>query len=173
MTEALWEEFKQPIEAFIRTKVHQDEVEDLLQDVFMKIHQKVHTVREHDRIESWVFQITRNAIIDHYRTKRQNTSLTVDIPERMEEESSVDFSPCIQPLLTQLSTEDQKLISRVNLEGGSQKAIAEELGIGYSALKSRVQRARQRLKDVFVECCEIESDVYGHIVSAKTRDCSC
>lgn len=75
-TEAIWDNFHSSIFAFIRKRVESEEVaEDILQDVFLKIHRTLPTLKDGKKIQSWVFQITRNAIIDHYRVRRTMVAL--------------------------------------------------------------------------------------------------
>src|SRR5713101_19591 len=79
-TEHVWEIFHAPLQQFIRRRVSDDATaEDLLQDVFLNIHQHVETLKDAKKLESWIYQITRNAIIDYYRSTRSTTSL--DVPE--------------------------------------------------------------------------------------------
>src|SRR5207237_4441366 len=75
-TEQVWDAFHGPLQQFIRRRVS-DEVtaEDVLQDVFLKIHQRVETLKDVKRLESWIYQITRNAIIDSNRSSRPTTTL--------------------------------------------------------------------------------------------------
>src|SRR5690348_12253002 len=71
-TEQVWEAFHAPLHQFIRRRVADEALaEDLLQDVFLKIHQHADSLREIKRLESWIYQIARNLIIDHYRSHRQ------------------------------------------------------------------------------------------------------
>lgn len=71
LTEETWERFHAPLFAFIRARVADDATaEDLLQDVFVKIYQQIETLKEAKKRESWVYQITRNTIIDYYRSKK-------------------------------------------------------------------------------------------------------
>jgi len=76
LTEQAWERFHTPLLQFIRRRVPDDEMaEDLLQDAFLKIHQQIETLKDTRKLESWVYQIARHAIIDYYRSKRATVSL--------------------------------------------------------------------------------------------------
>jgi len=81
-TERVWETFHVPLQQFIRRRVSDETAaEDLLQDVFLDIHQHIDTLRDVKKLESWIYQVTRNAIIDYYRSKR--TTTTLDAPEAL------------------------------------------------------------------------------------------
>src|SRR5260221_13219353 len=87
-TEPVWEAFPTPLQQFIRRRVSDEaSAEDVLQDVFLKIHQHVETLRDVKKLESWIYQITRNAIIDSYRSSRPTTPLeaaeVLDLPEEL------------------------------------------------------------------------------------------
>ena len=74
-TERVWETFHVPLQQFIRRRVSDDDAaEDLLQDVFLKIHQHVDTLKDVKKLESWIYRLTRNAIIDYYRSTRPTTT---------------------------------------------------------------------------------------------------
>ena len=66
-TEKVWEDFNTGLKRFILKQV-QDEpgAEDILQDVFLKIHSHIGSLKESDKLQSWIYQIARNAIADFY-----------------------------------------------------------------------------------------------------------
>ena len=65
----MWEQLHNGLRAFIAKRVaNEAETEDLLQNIFLKVHQHADTLQEPERLVSWVFQVTRNAIVDHYRS---------------------------------------------------------------------------------------------------------
>ena len=73
-TERVWEAFHTPLLQFIRRRVSDEPTaEDVLQEVFLSIHQHMDTLRDVKKLESWLYQITRNAIIDSYREHRPLT----------------------------------------------------------------------------------------------------
>src|SRR5689334_6684074 len=76
-TEQIWETFHTPLLRFIEKRVTDAPLaEDILQDVFLKIHQQIETLKDVKKLESWVYQITRHAIIDVFR--RQKPVLTLE-----------------------------------------------------------------------------------------------
>ena len=74
-TEHLWQEFHTPLQQFIRRHVSDEHTaEDVLQDVFLRIHQHMDTLKDVRKLEGWIYQITRNAIIDSYRRSRPTST---------------------------------------------------------------------------------------------------
>lgn len=81
------------------------------------------------------------------------------------EESSSDerqVSACVRPLLAMLPAEDRAVLEQVEVAGKSQTELAAESNVPVSTIKSRVQRARGRLREHFERCCEIELDSLGN-----------
>ena len=57
-------------------------------------------------------------------------------------------------------------------EGLSQKQLSEQLGISFSGAKSRVQRARAKIKEQLLDCCHFELDHAGRIIDYQPH-CAC
>lgn len=175
-TTDIWNAFSKELLAFIKSKISDtDLAEDMLQEVFVKIHTMSHTIQEKDKLASWVYQITRNTIIDYYRKKNILTyeeELKAKFPEE-DVQNELGCVHCLKPFIDQLHEKDKHVIKKTALEQMSQKEYAETYGLSYTATKSRVQRARRKLKELFVSCCSVKADKYGNIVSANHKHCDC
>jgi RNA polymerase sigma-70 factor (ECF subfamily) len=176
---AIWQEFHQRLRGFIAQRVNNPaDVDDILQEVFVRIYQRLTTVRNSDRLGSWIFQIARNAIIDYYRKAyRQHEFTTEDLLESqaIDEDPVVfnqEMAACLRPLLEQLPEPYREAVKLAELEGMTQRAIAEELGISLSGMKSRVQRGRQKLKELLQTCCQIQMDAVGNVIEYEMKDIS-
>lgn len=152
-TEQVWETFHTPLLQFIHKRVPDDATaEDLLQEVFLKIHQHVETLKDVKKLESWMYQITRNAIIDSYRSTRPTTSLDVPevlrLPEALPDDAVVsELFPCVQAMVRSLPEPDRQALVLTEYQGLTQKELAGRLGLSFSGAKSRVQRAREAQAD--------------------------
>jgi len=177
-TERVWETFHVPLQQFIRRRVSDDATaEDLLQDVFLKIHQHVETLKDVKKLESWIYRLTRNAIIDYYRSIRQTTSLDVpealQLPEDLPDEDVVsELFPSVRAMVMSLPAQDRQALILTEYQGLTQKELAERLGLSLSGAKSRVQRARAKLKQQLLDCCHFELDRRGHVIDYQPR-CLC
>lgn len=176
-TTELWNRFSDGLRRFILKKVSDEALaDDLLQETFIRIHSKIDTLRDDSKVQSWVFQVARNIINDHFR---KNNLLTVgEVPETIdsEEESDEAMTETIRDMvhfLNDLSDQDCQAICRVELEGASIKDYAENAGISYTAAKTRVARARNRLSDLLMNCCHYEFDKYGTVISYHPIHCCC
>lgn len=173
----LYNQFHQKLLQFIRGRVSdRDAAEDILHEVFLKIHQRIETLRDDEKLESWMFQITRNAIVDHYRSSRQTTDIAAT-PDVAEEDDGITpaqrLEPSVREFVEQLPEPYREALRLVEFEGMSQKELAERLGISFSGAKSRVQRARAMLRDMLMRCCHFEFDRFGTILDYYPISCCC
>ena len=175
-TEHIWNEFHTRLFQFIKTRVkNSDTANDILQDIFVKIHLKLHTLTAEEKLTSWVYQITRNSILDHFKKQKPQSALIDNLSELTEEKTfNAELSNCLKPIINQLPENYKDAILQTELGQLSQKEYAEKLGISYSGAKSRVQRAKQQLHTLFNECCSIQSDKYGNIMEhVCNKNCGC
>jgi RNA polymerase sigma-70 factor (ECF subfamily) len=178
LTEETWERFHTPLFVFIRIRVADDATaEDLLQDVFVKIHQQIETLKDTKKLESWVYQITRNTIIDYYRSRRVTISLeepeVLQLPEDLPDDDIVsELFPAVRAMMNSLPEQDRQALILTEYQGLTQKELSARLNISFSGAKSRVQRARQRLKQQLLTCCHFELDTRGHILNYAPH-CQC
>ena len=178
-TEHIWEAFHTPLQQFIRRHVSDEATtEDVLQNVFLKIHQHMETLKDVKKLESWIYQITRNAIIDSYRSSRPTTPLeseeVLELPEELPDDDVVsELLPCVRAMVRSLPEVDRQALVLTEYQGLTQKELAERLGLSFSGAKSRVQRARKKLKQQLLECCHFELDRRSHIIDYQARCHSC
>lgn len=178
-TEQAWEAFHAPLYQFIRRRVADDATaEDLLQDVFLKIHQHGNSLKDARRLESWIYQITRNLIVDHYRSHRQamtslETGEVLDDPVELPADDIVgELLPCVRAMVLSLPDQDRQALVLTEYQGLTQKEFGERLGLSFSGAKSRVQRAREKLRQMLLACCHFELDRRGHVINYQSR-CHC
>jgi len=172
-TAAIWDEFSERIHAFIRSTVGRSEdAEDLLQEVFVKIHGKLHTLANAEKVESWIYQITRNAINDYYRKsgrgKEELANWQISEVEMSKESSNVEshMEQCLLPFVQHLPEKYRQAIELSELKGMKQREVAAHLNISLSGAKSRVQRGREMLKQLFIDCCHFQQDDKGYLIGA-------
>jgi RNA polymerase sigma-70 factor, ECF subfamily len=170
--ETIYQNFHYELECFIVKKVNDRALaKDILQDVFVKIHLHLHTIKDQTKLNAWIYQLTRNTIIDYYRKNVEKTEMPEDITDdNIQTEHGLEN--CVSPFISLLPTKYQEAIILTDINGMSQTQLAAHLNITYSAAKSRVQRARQKLKILFTDCCSIHTDTYGNVLSYKKLGCN-
>lgn len=181
-TSSMWEQLHDGLRAFIAKRTQNAaETDDLLQEVFLRVHQHMDRLKDPDRIISWVFQITRNAIIDHYRSPERKRELPVGLATEINEdkqalaleedknEAKYELSNCLRPMIERLSVDYREAIRLVELEGLTNQEAASKLGLSVPGMKSRVQRGRRQLRKMLNECCLIELDRRRGVVEFEER----
>ncbi len=170
-TEEVWKLLSARLGHFIRARVRDDSIaSDLLQETFLRIHKKLGTLEDATRLPAWVFQIARNVIIDHYRSRRNPADPAVDsqsVPESDNLNGIV--SGWIPVAIESLPESYRDAVKLYELEDLSQREIAQQLGLSLSAVKSRVRRGREKLKQTLNDCCSFEFDRRGNVLEWQIR----
>jgi RNA polymerase sigma-70 factor, ECF subfamily len=177
ISEELWKEYHTKLHAFIRSKVFDDAAcDDILHNVFLKMHSGLHSLKDRTKLKSWLYQITRNTIIDYFRSEKP----TVDIPEWLPQPDTdsdrkiiQEVSECLHPLIQMLPDKYRDAIILSELKGMTQKEVAKMEGISLSAAKSRVQRGRVHLKKMLTDCCRFEFDHNGRLCDYECKGNIC
>lgn len=148
--------------------------DDIVQDVFLKVFAKIDQVRDSDKLVGWIFQVTRHTIADYFRKKSKTISFN-DVDWESEKVSLNDcVSSCLADMLTTLPDKYRQALELTELKNLSQLELAKVLNISYSGAKSRVQRAREMLKEKMDEHYTIKLDGYGNVIVCENRTaCSC
>lgn len=173
-TDQIWKQHHEALLGFIKSRVKDDSAaEDLLQDVFVRVHSSITSLKENDNLRSWIYQIARNAIIDYYRRDRQTEELPEDMrDENMSESDAVSrLSECVVPFINEISEPYREAVMLCEIEGMTQQALADKLGISLSGAKSRVQRGRAMVKELFTDCCNFEFDSRGQLMGYQAKNC--
>jgi RNA polymerase sigma-70 factor (ECF subfamily) len=186
---SLEDDLRDRLRAFIAARVRNPaDVDDIVQDVFLRAYRRLNSLESSERFVAWVYQIARNAIVDHYRaaaTRRESpleaatalAEVEASLPWADDDRDAAqlrrELASCLTPLMDALPPDHRQAIHLTEIEGVTQRAAADRLGISVSGMKSRVQRARRGLKDRLLECCRIELDRRGGIVEYAQREESC
>ncbi len=160
----LWDDFGRQLRAFVRGRLPgEQDAEDVLQDVFLKIHQEACSVKNPDKVQAWVYRIARNAVADFYRDRGRRPP--VEPVASAAESVADDTDPSdvheevlgwLVPMIDELPEKYGVALRLADVEGLPQREVAERLGLSLSGAKSRVQRARVRLGELLGECCQVE-----------------
>lgn len=178
---ARWAESLDRVRAFVAARVGGDRelAADITNDVLVRSIASG-ALAEVDNPTAWLYRSARNAVIDHYRTRRVLEPLETDAwpePDRVDSapnDATRELARCLQPLMADLPTTARDALTRVDLEGQTHQQAASELGLSVSGMKSRVQRARRQLRDVLEQCCEVGLDHTGAVAGYRpTGHASC
>ena len=175
--ESIWNEYHKQLLMFILKWVSdKDTAEDILQNVFMKILSRINSLKDNTKIKNWLFQITRNTIIDHFRESKVSENIPSDLQEEDDEINNdiiEEVGNWISPFIRSLPEKYQEALYLSEIKGMSQKDLAAHLGISYTGAKSRVQRGKKMLKEKLTQCCIFHTDKYGNIMDYDHKKNSC
>jgi RNA polymerase sigma-70 factor, ECF subfamily len=174
--ESLWNEMHIHLRRFIGSRIADiDDADDILQEVFLRVHSNLDTIRDLNKVESWIYQIARNSIIDYYRGRHVLVELPeIPIKEEFSETGATEsMAPFIQEVVQALPEPYRQALILTEYQGLSQVELADRLGISVSGAKSRVQRARQKARNIMLACCHYDFDVRGSICCYRQRCCGC
>ncbi len=173
----IWDQYSHRLKAFIRSRVEDDAVaEDLLQETFIRVHRHLCCQPDWNKPDGWFYQIARNLIIDHYRRRRELVELSDSLPaepDLPEDDPEAVLALSLKDLIDELPEPYRQALLLTEYQGLSQKQLAERQSLSLSGAKSRVQRARDRLRDVLLQCCHFEFDRRGGIVDYYEHCCCC
>lgn len=175
--ESIWEEYYDQLLLFILKRVaDRSSAEDILQNVFVKTLSNLNSLKDNTKIKSWLYQITRNTIIDHFRKSDKTENVSSDLQkedETITEDYTEEVESWIIPFIERLPIKYREALILSEIEGMTQKDLAAHLGISYPAAKSRVQRGRVLLKEKLSDCCTFHADKYGNIMDYKSNLSPC
>lgn len=166
-TTLMWAEFAGRLRAFVARRVPPGiEPDDVVQEVFLRVVKRLPSLRETERIEGWLFQIARNALLDAIRLRRRRDSRTdaietdIPAPPEIEDEraAAAELGPCLTPMVARLAEPYRSAIEITSMQGVTQADAARRAGVSVSGMKSRVQRAREQLKEMLLRCCQVDVD---------------
>jgi RNA polymerase sigma-70 factor (ECF subfamily) len=168
------------LRAFVASRVDDPELAaDITQDVIVRSIASGALERV-DNPTAWLYRSARNAVIDHYRTRRAHAPIDElaawpdpEVDDRPND-ATRELSRCLQPMLDQLAPAAREALVRVDVNGQTQRSAARDVGLSLTGMKSRVQRARRELKNLLEQCCSVEVDTHGAVADYhRSGECGC
>jgi len=176
-TRHAYRELEARLRPFVARRVSSSDVDDVVQDAFLRVQQGLPALREEERFGPWVYQVARSAIAEHRRTRARHPLAGVEPPEvpaeppDAEEEGSAERALvlAVAPFVAMLPSPYREALTLTELEGLTQREAADRLDLSLSGMKSRVQRGRARLRTMLELCCEIGLDARGRVITCDPR----
>lgn len=164
-TTQIWETYSQDIKRFILSKTKDETVaNDILQDTFIKVHTKLHTLKDSNKLKSWLFSVARYTLMDYLKTSKVKIEFndfdTEDVPENHEHTEK----DCLRGILVNLPKKYREPIFLADIMGLKQKEVAKKLSLPLPTVKSQIQRGRQKIAEGFMDCCGYEMSEQGYLV---------
>ncbi len=168
-TSTLWNNYAEVYYFFILKRVgNQDTAKEVLQNAFLKIHQKLSQLNDSEKAKEWGFQIVRNELNQHFR---ENAKMhPTEEFQQLSNAPNLENVCCFDRFIRELPEKYREVIQLVYLQGKKQKEVAEKLNISLANVKARIRRAKNILHEEFERCCKFETDKNGKLVG--TPNCA-
>ena len=161
-----WKQHAAELRSWLRGRMSQpQDVDDMMQDLYIKALRPGSRFCSVQNARAWLFEVSRNALADRLKLKREMVELPDDLHAALPEDASpVDnLTACLPRVLSELSPTDREAIVQCDLNGMSQADYAAQAGLHLSAAKSRLQRARRRLRVQMTVACQVKMDAGGQV----------
>jgi RNA polymerase sigma-70 factor, ECF subfamily len=172
---ALWLEFRHSLRAFVARRVtNPADVDDIVQWVFLQMHRSLGEIRSGARVHAWLYTTARRAIADYYRSRTRTRevpsgdALDLDVlgagagpASREGVDERAEVAACLAPVVERLGAADREAIRLIEIEGARLADAAALSGLSLPGMKSRIQRARRRLRQAMLACCQLALDGRG------------
>lgn len=168
----LYLEYENLLRGFVQKRVKDKDVSnDILQQVFLKVYSHCEQIPKVNNVKAWLYQITRNAVYDYFRSESKKAVLesTDELMADPDNDLQKEIADYIRPMIKMLPPMYAEPLELSDLEGIPQKEIAQKLGISLSGAKSRIQRGREKLRELFAECWQLELDGTGKLISMELK----
>jgi len=142
-------------------------VDDIVQEVFVRAHSKIDTLKDQDKIGSWLFRIAYRQCMDHFRKESRNPQKdildfrgvnTSDYSTTERKLEQHQMSVCVQNQMLLLSENYRTVIWLFDVLDFTLKEIADILELSVENVKVRLHRARKKLKSILSQKCTFEKD---------------
>lgn len=183
-TTHVWNTYSKKIRKYIAARITGPAVDDVLQQVFLRVHTRLSTLTHDWALQSWLYRITHHSIIDRYR-KEQNWSHTKmhdAYRDTLEKDQSQDnqkkiytnIESCLVPMIDSLDPLHADVMKRTLDPDMTYAMIAQELWISESYVKVIVHRSKKKLKASYEQCCYQYTDWKWHIIDTWcSNNCGC
>lgn len=167
-----WDSHEHALFLWLLKKTGDEEASrDILQDVFVRVMQQQGRFCEIKNSRSWLFTVARNLLIDQVREQRfQTVEDDIEDEETVYEAIDLLALSCLSRVLEELPPQERELITQCDLNGVHQKAFAEQHGLSLAAVKSRLRRSRQKLKQQMEISCHVQVDDDQHVCDFTARN---
>ena len=173
-TQQVWASYSEDLKRFIISKVKETAIaDDILQDTFIKIHTKLHTLKDITKLKSWCFTVARNSILDYWKSKNKTFEIAnfeddTEIAENLHTEKD-----CLRGILKNLPKKYRDPLFLSDIKGLKQQEVANQLKQSLPTTKSQIQRARKLIAKGFIDCCGFSLNKKGNLVGEiqEKEDC--
>lgn len=162
---AAWQAHEGELRHWLIGRLHDPaHAEDVLQDVFVRALREGGHFCRLDSPRAWLYQVARHAVIDQHRLRKSSVPAEESLAQPEVVDRPVDaLVTGLAESLDALEPDDRDVLLRCDLEGQTQAAYAAAHRLTLPAVKSRIQRARARLRRHVIERAQVRFDANGRV----------
>lgn len=164
-TQEVWDSYAEDLKRFILSKVKDQTItDDVLQDTFIKIHTKLHTLKDITKLKPWLFSVARNTLMDYFKKSNltfEMAHIEIQVDAEIREHHETD---CLREILKNLPKKYRDPLFLSDIKGLKQQDVAMQLQLPLSTVKSQIQRARKQIAQGYIDCCDFKMNQQGYLV---------
>ncbi|WP_298515608.1 sigma-70 family RNA polymerase sigma factor [uncultured Kordia sp.] len=173
-TTEVWECYADDVKRFIMSKVKDAQItDDLVQEVFLKVHAKLATVSEESKVKSWLLSVSRNTVLDYFRISNKEVPLNKEETIISTEEYAHSEKDCLPGIIKNLPKKYRDPLFLSDIKGIKQAAIAAQLKLPLATVKSQIQRGRKLIVQGYMDCCDYKLNDQGFLVGEVKEKTQC
>jgi RNA polymerase sigma factor (sigma-70 family) len=132
-------------------RLREHDAEDVFQDVFARVYERLDSLRSDDAVRPWIAQLTRRLCLDKIRasSREEATELEDHVAEPDEAMARFDEAFVVHEAMAELSENCQEILDRFFARDESYRTIGEELGLPPGTIASRISRCLAKLRELF------------------------
>lgn len=165
------------VRPFVARRVHPDDVDDVLQEILLRVHDGFESIDDDAHFTRWLQRVARNVVVDHHRRRlradRKHDAYaamwTVSDAEADGNDAEAELATFVEAFVEMLPSPYREALRLTEIAGLTMREAAVREGVSESGMKSRVQRGRRLLRELFEACCEIALDARGRVVECTPR----
>jgi RNA polymerase sigma-70 factor (ECF subfamily) len=170
----IYDAFQPKILRYLTHLAGESEAEDLTQETFVKIHQRLENFRGESQLSTWIYRIATNTALDRLRSPSFQRAAQISLSENLDETELADkvicpedkkpliekqlireeMNECIRGYIEKLPENYRTVLVLSEWVGLKNNEIAEILGVTLDAVKIRLHRAKTKLKEELETHCE-------------------
>ena len=164
-TNQVWHNYANELKQFIISKVKNTTIaDDILQDTFVKIHTKFHTLNDIKKIKPWIFSIARNEVFNYFKSQKKSEVTTYLETENEIDQKKHTEKDCLRAIVSNLPKKYRNPIYYSDIKGVKHTEISALLNIPLPTVKSQIQRARKQIVQGFIACCGLTTNAKGKLI---------